>query len=102
MAKSGRSKSVIKNKNLRRKLIYGPVEEERVKRLAAKQSVSGTPSTESAIQTSSEMQVEIGDSVISTLKNPSKILKKKKPKSSANKKLGRKKRTGFKWIPQKR
>ncbi|KAJ1911851.1 hypothetical protein H4219_005810 [Mycoemilia scoparia] len=40
MAKSGRSKSKIRSRNIRRENIYGPVEAERLKRLADKQALT--------------------------------------------------------------
>ncbi|KAJ2450736.1 hypothetical protein EV183_004069 [Coemansia sp. RSA 2336] len=39
MGKSARSKSRIRNRNVRRAAIFGPVEAERIQRLAAKQQV---------------------------------------------------------------
>ncbi|KAJ1673872.1 hypothetical protein EV182_004401 [Spiromyces aspiralis] len=40
MAKSARSKSKIRHRNVRRETIYGPAEAERIKRLAEKQSAT--------------------------------------------------------------
>ncbi|KAJ1989490.1 hypothetical protein H4R33_002042 [Dimargaris cristalligena] len=50
MAKSGRSKSKIQSRNIRREVIYGPKEAERLLRLATKQAdCANAPSSMSGV-----------------------------------------------------
>ncbi|OLY82088.1 hypothetical protein AYI68_g3799 [Smittium mucronatum] len=99
MAKSGRAKSKIRNANVRRANIYGPVEFERVVRLAEKQNVkSGTldqiMEVEGAEKPSDAMETdEAPKKKISLRKGPN-----KKRKGAKGVTKGKR----FKWVPQKR
>ncbi|PVU92055.1 hypothetical protein BB561_004056 [Smittium simulii] len=111
MAKSGRSKSVIRNKNVRRATIYGPVEAERIMRLAKKQGVvTGQIPAQMDLETapnaddtaaSDEMQIEKTSTKVS-LRKP-KINKRYNYKNQKIKKPKHGDKNGrFKWVPQKR
>ncbi|OMH86165.1 RNA-binding protein 42 [Zancudomyces culisetae] len=110
MAKSGRSKSKIRMRNLRREKIYGPVEAERTARLAEKQKIkSGTvdqlmmdSENVEKVDQPETMEVEGQTKKTNVASNNSidRQRKEKKMKYSKKKRVGAKKK-GFKWVPQK-
>ncbi|OMJ21480.1 hypothetical protein AYI69_g5783 [Smittium culicis] len=110
MAKSGRSKSRIRNANVRRINVYGPVEAERLARLADKQKIK----TGTLDQVINSDEVELGSSEApmetdapideEAAKSEKKISLRKVSKHKKNSKKGNgvSKKNKFKWIPQKR
>ncbi|KAJ2907174.1 hypothetical protein GGI21_003946 [Coemansia aciculifera] len=109
MAKSVRSKSKIKKRNIMRKALFGPLEDERIQRLAAKQQVEKTVVEAVAEEIEAEEE-DVDMSQEEDVKEPSgRGITKNRKKRQMNKtgrivvrnKKGRiLSKTGVKWVKQ--
>ncbi|KAJ1999829.1 hypothetical protein GGI04_004269 [Coemansia thaxteri] len=107
MAKSVRSKSKIKSRNILRKTLFGPREEERIQRLAAKQVVEAATVTET--ETAAKMDEEAPDAEMEGTEKPTTLHRRKRRTPSTNgrvvvrNKKGRVlSRNSVKWVKQPR
>ncbi|KAI9467440.1 hypothetical protein LPJ79_004504 [Coemansia sp. RSA 1821] len=109
MGKSARSKSKIRNRNVRRATIFGPVEAERIQRLAAKQQVkSGNigelmDTDEPVISSAAAAADDIEMSTTKTSKGVKKGSKNKPKRLVIRNKKGRiMSKNQVTWVKQKR
>ncbi|KAJ2744914.1 hypothetical protein GGI20_002564 [Coemansia sp. BCRC 34301] len=105
MAKSVRSKSKIKKRNIMRKALFGPLEDERIQRLAAKQQVTAPPPPP---QTKEEEDVDMENDAKATTsgRGVSKRTSKRRQQNKSGRVVVRNKKgrilskTGVKWVKQ--